>query len=208
MLRSTFTATAIGVAYIAGHGFIGLLAVIAFTWATAMVSATNTAKTRGVENRVDATVAATAPAVSFIANGGTVNGNVTVAGDHHISGTLYGTSGTLTAGDNVYTSQALTAVGTITSHTAIRGSSTTGDGGQGSTLGNHDGDSAQGSTMGNQDTNSLQGAAPGAYSQSNCQAGWDRLNNLIAYHNGLVGDVQNLHQPAQQPDELPQRHRW
>jgi hypothetical protein len=57
------------------------------------IKLTNTAKTRDLENRFNDQVAATAPAVNLVANGGTVGGDV------HVQGVLYGTGGTLTIGD-------------------------------------------------------------------------------------------------------------
>lgn len=57
------------------------------------VTTANTSKTVAVEQRLNATVAATAPAVDLVANGGTVGGDV------HVQGVLYGTGGTLTIGD-------------------------------------------------------------------------------------------------------------
>lgn len=44
-MRTTLTATALGVAYLAGHGFIGLLAILVYCWASSMITASNTAKT-------------------------------------------------------------------------------------------------------------------------------------------------------------------
>jgi len=60
---------------------------------------TASAKAYTVETRLNQHVSDTAPAVSFMANGGTVGGNVTIAGDHHIQGNLYGSGGTLPVGD-------------------------------------------------------------------------------------------------------------
>jgi hypothetical protein len=59
----------------------------------------NTSKTSAVETRLNAHVVAAAPAINLQANGGTVGGSLVVAGDNHVQGTLYGTSGTLTVGD-------------------------------------------------------------------------------------------------------------
>ena len=55
MLRGVLTATAVGVAVVAGHGLLGLLAVLAYAWASSMVTgAGNTAKVRGLEDRLNA----------------------------------------------------------------------------------------------------------------------------------------------------------
>lgn len=75
-----------------GFSLLGLLVV----WvALHQLHATtaNTSKTVAVEQRLNATVAATAPAVNLVANGGTVGGDV------HVQGVLYGTGGVLTIGD-------------------------------------------------------------------------------------------------------------
>jgi hypothetical protein len=69
------------------------------------VTTANTSKTVAVEQRLNATVAATAPAVNLVANGGTIGGDVTVQGnqtfqgDVHVDGSLFGTGGTLSIGD-------------------------------------------------------------------------------------------------------------
>jgi hypothetical protein len=60
---------------------------------------TASAKAYTTEARLNAHVAAAAPAINLQANGGTIGGNVTVQGDHHIQGSLYGTGGTLNVGD-------------------------------------------------------------------------------------------------------------
>lgn len=81
-----------------------LLAFLAL-WATMTTMSANpavnpaSAKAYTVESRLNAHVAATAPAVNLVANGGTIGGNVTVQGDHHIQGSLYGTGGDLSVGD-------------------------------------------------------------------------------------------------------------
>lgn len=74
-------------------GHLAVLALLAYVLFTALASNTNTAKTRSIEARLNAHIAATAPAVSLVANGGTING------DLHITGTLWGVSGALTVGD-------------------------------------------------------------------------------------------------------------
>jgi hypothetical protein len=64
-------------------------------------SAGASAKLQQAHARIDAHVAATAPAVNLVANGGTIGGSVTVAGDHHIQGALFGAGGTIQVGDSV-----------------------------------------------------------------------------------------------------------
>jgi hypothetical protein len=84
-------------------GFTLLALLVLWGTMTAMSAnpAANTAsaKAYAVETRLNQHVIDTAPAVSFMANGGTVGGNVTVQGDHHIQGNLYGTGGDLSVGD-------------------------------------------------------------------------------------------------------------
>jgi hypothetical protein len=100
-------------------GHLAILALLVFIWGSAMASTTNSAKTRAVEQRLNAHITATAPAVSLVANGGTIGGALTVSGntqvngvhtvtgvtelqsDVHVGGSLYGASGTLTVGDTV-----------------------------------------------------------------------------------------------------------
>jgi cytoskeletal protein CcmA (bactofilin family) len=88
-----------------GWGLMFLLA--AFAW-TALSGATVAAKARSTESRLNAHVAATAPAVNLVANGGTIGGTVVVAGDHHITGTLFGNGGTLPVGDFVQANNGMT----------------------------------------------------------------------------------------------------
>ncbi len=95
------------------------------------VQARTAAKAYTTEQRLNAHVAACAAAVSFVANGGTVGGIVTFTSDVHVDGNLYGTGGTLSIGDATHVAGGFTADSTITTHTAFRGSTTTGDGLQG-----------------------------------------------------------------------------
>lgn len=88
-----------------GWGIMTLLA--AFAW-VALSGASVAAKARSTESRLTAHVIATAPAVSFVANGGTVGGSVVVAGDHHIVGSLYGNGGTLSIGDFIQGNNGMT----------------------------------------------------------------------------------------------------
>lgn len=87
-----------------------LLALLVFVWGSAMATTTNTAKARGTEARLTAHIAATAPAVNLVANGGTIGGSLTVSGNHsvtgdtHIGGNLYGSGGTLPVPDNIHAS--------------------------------------------------------------------------------------------------------
>jgi hypothetical protein len=108
-----------------GRGSVLLLA------GTAALAATGTAiKGRTTSQRLDAHVIAAAPAINLQANGGTIGGNVVVAGDHHVQGSLYGVGGTLSVGDAVHVAGApLTADGTITSHADMLAVGGTVDGG-------------------------------------------------------------------------------
>jgi uncharacterized coiled-coil protein SlyX len=54
MARAALTAGVITAAFLAGHGLIGLLAVLAYSWAAAMTSTAGTAKSRATEDRVAA----------------------------------------------------------------------------------------------------------------------------------------------------------
>ena len=107
-----------------GWGMAVLLA--AFAW-VALTGASVAAKARSTEDRVNALVPAvgavrvmavnaqsaastaqgTANSAQSTANnalpssGGTITGTLNVNGDHHVGGTLYGVSGTLTVGDSV-----------------------------------------------------------------------------------------------------------
>jgi hypothetical protein len=58
-------------------------------------------KAMGAHQRIDGLVSAVAPAVSLQANGGAVNGTTQINGDLHISGTIYGSSGVVTMGDQL-----------------------------------------------------------------------------------------------------------
>lgn len=95
-----------------GWGFAVLLAgfVLVATRFSANIASVNS-KAYATEARLTGHIAATAPAVNFVANGGTVGGPVTVNGNHsingvafvtndqHIGGSLYGSGGTLSIGD-------------------------------------------------------------------------------------------------------------
>jgi hypothetical protein len=82
------------------HGVVFYVALCIYLIASVNIVA-NTSKTRVIEQRLNAHVVAAAPAINLVANGGTIGGNLVVAGDHHINGTLYGVSGTLTVGDGI-----------------------------------------------------------------------------------------------------------
>lgn len=85
-----------------GWGFAvitGAFVVVAVRMTSAVAGVK--AKAQGTEARLGAHIVAAAPAISFVANGGTVGGSVVVAGDHHINGTLYGVSGGLSVGDQI-----------------------------------------------------------------------------------------------------------
>jgi len=97
--------------------------LLALVMASGVMLVKNTAATKDLQNRLNDHVQAAAPAINLVANGGTIGGTVFVSGDHHISGSLYGSAGTLTVGDNVATPMALTASGTITGHSDINATS-------------------------------------------------------------------------------------
>lgn len=92
----------------------GLLA-LALAGGTMLIK--NTSATKDLQQRLAQHISDTAPAVSLVANGGTVGGTLYVSGDHHVGGSLYGTGGTLQVADNVaVNSKALTVDDTITGH--------------------------------------------------------------------------------------------
>ncbi len=113
--RSMTTLLTAGLAEVMAHflslgwGFLVLLG--AFVYVAVHVTAgvtTATAKIVATEQRLNTHVTATAPAVNFVANGGTVGGTVVVNGDHHIVGTLWGNGGTLPVGDFVAANNGMT----------------------------------------------------------------------------------------------------
>lgn len=111
-------ATLAGLAELAAH-FLSLtwgfgVMVVAFLWlAGLMMSASS--KMMNAHQRIDAHVIATAPAVSFVANGGSVGGNVTVNGSHTVTGQVnantLSTSGAATTGGNFTTHGSLNSDG-------------------------------------------------------------------------------------------------
>lgn len=84
-----------------GFSLLALLVLWGTMTAMSANPAANTAsaKAYAVESRLDQHVSDSAPAISLVANGGTIGGNVTVQGDHHIQGNLYGSGGDLSVGD-------------------------------------------------------------------------------------------------------------
>ena len=105
MYRVWMTAAAVAAYFLLGH--LGLLAVLIYVWATAM-SATNTAKTRDLKNRVDNLVTASGAANGRIGNlsghntttngltDGTINGHTDSAG--LTDGTISGSTGQINTG--------------------------------------------------------------------------------------------------------------
>lgn len=166
--------------------------------ATAAMAAGGTAiKARTTAQRLDAHVAAAAPAINLVANGGTIGGNVVVAGDHHIQGSLYGVGGTITAGDALFvSSNAITADGTITSHANMNATSGTVSGGSihGTST---TGDSNMGTLAAL--TDSTQGAASGP-TLAEVNACINRVNDILTYlkggqvssHNAIIARVNDL----------------
>jgi hypothetical protein len=128
MRKTAITIAALACYLVPAH--FALLALLVFIWGSAM-STTNSAKTRAVEARLNAHITATAPAVNFVANGGTVGGSVTISGTHtvtgnqtvqgtsfangdeHIGGTLYGSGGSLAIGDATTVNNNLAVTGTM-----------------------------------------------------------------------------------------------
>lgn len=170
---------------------VGGLLLLGMTGMAAMAASKASVKAVAVSARVDNLVSTGIPAAiaSGVSgylplSGGTISGSLTVTGNSqfqnaHVGGTLYGVSGTITAGDNFYTSGVLTANGTITTHGNFSGSSTTGVG-------------TIGALTGLNGTNHC-GTSPGTYSQSSEQAIANRVNNLqddvaslVSYVNGGV----------------------
>lgn len=118
-MRWIMTLATAGLAEFAAHwlslgwGFMTLMAGFVFVAVHVTAGITTVAsKASATEARLNAHVSATAPAVNFVANGGTVGGSVVVNGDHHIVGTLFGNGGTLPIGDAVQANSTLTVNGT------------------------------------------------------------------------------------------------
>jgi hypothetical protein len=84
-----------------GFSLLALLVLWGTMTAMSANPAANTASSKAyaVEDRLNQHISDTAPAVNLVANGGTIGGNVTVQGDHHIQGNLYGSGGDLSVGD-------------------------------------------------------------------------------------------------------------
>jgi hypothetical protein len=96
------------------HGTVFYVGLFIYLIFTANV-VTNTSKTRTLETRLNSHVVATAPAVNFVANGGTVGGAVTVNGNHTVFGQVNafsaGVSGTVTS--NAVTTNSATVFGNV-----------------------------------------------------------------------------------------------
>lgn len=118
MAKKLLISTAAAVAwFLPGH--LAIAALLLFFWGSAMVSTANTAKARITEARLAQHVTATAPAVNFVANGGTVGGSVTVQGNHTVtsSQTVQGNStvnGSHTIGGDLYQNGPNSFVGGLT----------------------------------------------------------------------------------------------
>ena len=88
--RVLLTAAAAAAWLAAGH--LGLLAVLIYVWAAAMATATNTAKTRSVEERLNA----------LMSTYGTFPGNVTIGGTLTVNGSsISAPSAAATIGGNL-----------------------------------------------------------------------------------------------------------
>jgi hypothetical protein len=86
MKKVLLTAAAAVMWFLPGH--LVVLALIVFIWGSAMASTANTAQTRSTAARLATHITNTAPAVNFVANGGSVGGSVTVNGNHTVTGAL------------------------------------------------------------------------------------------------------------------------
>ncbi len=102
-MRWTSTLATAGLAELAAHflsvgwGFAVLLGGFC---AVASLLRVTAAKVSGTEARLAAHVTATAPAVNFVANGGSVGGNVTVNGSHTVTGNMGVQGGTTMVGSS------------------------------------------------------------------------------------------------------------
>jgi hypothetical protein len=102
-----------------------ILALLVFFWGTAMATTANTAKARSTEARVNGVVTQLGVTNTNVSNamttannalpksGGTVTGSLTVNGDHHIGGTLFGSGGSLAIGDATTISNNAAVTGTF-----------------------------------------------------------------------------------------------
>jgi hypothetical protein len=97
------------------HGTLGFLALLAYVAVTAGVGIADTSKTRATEARLNGHIAATAPAVNFVANGGSVGGSVTVNGNHTVTGSA-STGGDFTIGGNGTSNNNHTVFGALGVH--------------------------------------------------------------------------------------------
>lgn len=87
--------------------------VVAFLWLCSLVMAASS-KMMNAHQRIDAHVIATAPAVSFVANGGSVGGSVTVNGNHTVTGNN-NVSGQVNT-NTLASTGAMSSGGNLTSH--------------------------------------------------------------------------------------------
>jgi hypothetical protein len=99
-----------------GWGLMTLLA--AFAW-VALSGATVAAKARSTEARLGAHVTATAPAVSFVANGGSVGGNVVVNGSHTVTGQVNANTYAGVSGGAMENSSGIHTSGTLVADTQV-----------------------------------------------------------------------------------------
>ena len=81
-------------------GHLAVAALLVLVWGSAMASTANTAKARSTETRLAAHIVATAPAINFVANGGSVGGSVTVNGSHTVTGNMGVQGGTTLVGSS------------------------------------------------------------------------------------------------------------
>lgn len=146
---------------------------------------------------------------NLINNGGSFGGNVVVNGNHTITGSLFGSAGTITAGDAIHVNgNPLTADGTITSHADIN--ATTGTITGGTVVSNGDVQATSGTVHagGLSTTGAVHGGSTtGDSSQGNltalsdsslgsAAAGWEtaaqnRINDILNYLQGAQNSSQN-----------------
>lgn len=132
-MRWTSTLATAGLAELAAHFLSvgwGFAVLIGGFCAVASLLRVTSAKVSGTEARLNTHITATAPAINFVANGGSVGGNVTVNGSHTVTGNLGVSGGTTMVGDsscsgNFQTGAAHTVLGNLGVHggTTMIGSS-------------------------------------------------------------------------------------
>jgi hypothetical protein len=85
-MRWTTALAAGGLAELAAHLLTAGWGLAVVTAALLLSATAQKAKTLDVEKRLNAHVVAAAPAISLVANGGTIGGTLTVSGNHTVTG--------------------------------------------------------------------------------------------------------------------------